>query len=137
MAIDGRQEVQKILEKSVRRLIRWKAENSCLCDVFIIGGVNNEEYCRLNDVLRSIKDNFSNITPISSRVNCADLHNFIRCIRYFNLTMNFQDVVTHYDSDDDTSIELRRSSQVISDITVISDKTAQPPLLCIPTEKNI
>ena len=45
--------------------------------------------------------------------------------------MNFQDVSTHYDSDDDASIQLRRSSQVISDNTVISDKTPQPPLLCV------
>jgi hypothetical protein len=128
-AIDIRQEVQKIIEKSVRRLNRCKAENSYLHDVFIIGGVNNQTYVRFNDVLRSIKDDFSNITPISSRVNCDDLHNFIRCIQYFNLMMNFQDVSIHYDSDDDASIQLRRSSQVISDITVISDKTAQPPLL--------
>jgi hypothetical protein len=43
----------------------------------MIGGVNNKKYGRFNGALRSIKDDFSNITPISSRVNCDDLHNFI------------------------------------------------------------
>jgi len=130
-ATDIRREVQIIIEKSVRKLNRWKAENSNLHDVFIVGGINNKPYGKFNDALSSIKNNFSNITPISSRVNCDDLHNFIRCIKYFNFTMNIQDDSKHDDSDDDASIQLRRSSQVISDITVISDKTAQPPLLCL------
>lgn len=60
-----------------------------------------------------------------------NLYNLIRCIKYFNLMMNFQDVSIHYDSDDNASTRLRRSSQVIFNITVISDKTAQPPLLCL------
>ena len=128
---DTRIVAQKIIERSLCQLNIYKADNSSLEDVFIIGGVQEDNYHLITAALRSIKDDFSTITPIFERVNGDDLNNFIQCIKYVNVMMNFRDTSIRYDSDEDASDQLRHSSQVISDITVISDKTSQPPLLCL------
>ncbi len=94
-------------------------------DVFIIGGIRNEKYRQLNNALCSIKEDFSTIIPPPPETNSDDLHNFIKCIKYVYLIMNIN---TNDDNDKDDYPE-RRSSEVISDIIVISDRTSQSKLL--------
>jgi hypothetical protein len=128
---DLRYEGQRVIEKSIRDLNKCKAENACLCDVFIIGGVNNKLYGRFNQAFHSIQNDTSMFTPLSSQVTYDDLNHFIKSIKYINLMMNFKDISIYADDEDDASFEIRRSSQVISDMTIISDKKAQPPLFCV------
>jgi hypothetical protein len=74
-----------------------------------------------------MKEDLSKILPLSRKLNRDDLHHFIKSIKYINLIMNID---ADGDIDQDDSVE-HVATKVISDITVISDRTSQPPLLCL------
>ncbi|CAF0880482.1 unnamed protein product [Adineta steineri] len=112
----------------MRHINNSNAKVVSLCNIFIVAGVDTDQYLELEKALHLIKTNFSNMTPIDSEVSSVDLQTFLEQIKYINITMNYADNSIDYENIDDYHIQRERP---ISDITIISNKNLQPPLFCI------
>jgi hypothetical protein len=74
------------------------------------------------DELSFLKLNHSIVTPVNEDSNVNELQYFINAIQYSNIVMNI---------DGEESDEEVNSSTFISDFSIIVDRQAVPPVLCI------
>ncbi|CAF1294532.1 unnamed protein product [Rotaria sordida] len=100
-AIDLAYEGQKMIENSIRHINKSNAKVVSLCDIFIVGGVDTDQFLKLENALHSIKTNFINMTPIDSKVSSVDLQTFLERIKYINITINYADNSIDYENIDD------------------------------------
>ncbi|CAF1033605.1 unnamed protein product [Adineta steineri] len=117
-----------MIENSIRHINNSNAKVVSLCDIFIVGGVDTDQYPELAKALNLIRTNFINMTLIDSEVSFVDLQAFLERIRYINIIMNYADNSIDSENVDDYHLQRERP---ISDITIISNKNLQPPLFCI------
>jgi hypothetical protein len=112
-------EVQKLIKESISLFKECENKStSCFKNIFVIGGLNNAKYRKLNNELNRMKTNLTKLTPILHGLSVDELQNFIRCLVYYNTTFNL----------DGGNADAVQGNVLISDTTILADLTASPPL---------
>jgi hypothetical protein len=115
-------EVQNLIKQSILMFNQRKNKNnSSFKSIFIIGGLNNAEYKLFNDELNRMKNNYATVIPIIDGLNVDQLQDFLKCIEYSNTVMNL----------DDGDIDQMKGLVLISDLTILSDRTVTLPVFSL------
>jgi hypothetical protein len=112
-------EVQNLIKQSILMFSQRKNKNnSSFKSIFIIGGLNNAEYKSFNDELNRMENNYATVILIIDGLNIDQLQDFLKCIEYSNIVMNL----------DGGDIDQMKGLVLISDLTILSDRTVTPPV---------
>jgi hypothetical protein len=114
-------EIQKFIKTTISKFN--KCGNSALSfeKIYLIGGLDNELYEKLNTELDRMKENYSTVSSIIDGLNVDDLRNFLKAIEYSNLLMNI----------DGLDFDEARGSTFISNLSIVLDLTTTPPIFFI------
>jgi hypothetical protein len=114
--------MQKIIEHIIL-MLDVNHKDKMIETVFVIGGVQNDDYEKLNNFLSVLRKTPSIIIPKSKTVSLERLRMFIEKIKYHNLCMNF--------IENSISVDDITKSTWITDVTIVCDKTHTPPIIAI------
>ena len=115
-------QVQILIEHVIVMLDDYE-KNCPIEDVFIIGGIKDENYQKLNDSLSILRTDHSAILPILKDVSLEQFTIFVKKIKYHNLCVNMIEGSTTID-------DITRSTW-ISDVSIVCDRSSNPPILAI------
>ncbi|CAF1444860.1 unnamed protein product [Adineta ricciae] len=115
-------EVQHIIENAII-MLDTNHKDTVPESIFLMGGVQNAEYEKLNDALTDWRLSPSIIGPSCEIISSQRLRTFIEKIKYHNLCINF--------IENSISVGDIIDSTWISDVSIVCDKTLTPPLTAI------
>ena len=118
-AREPEQECIKLIKDTLKKF-RKRKDNSSIKDVYIVGGLNNPQHERLHNAFNLLAKNHSASVRHTTELISENVRAFCRSIKYVNLLMN---VDGEADGEDATA------STFITDLTVLSDRTIDPPML--------
>ncbi|CAF3260043.1 unnamed protein product [Rotaria sp. Silwood2] len=115
-------EVQNLIKQSILMFNQRKNKNnSSFKSIFILGGLNNVRYKSFSDELNRMKNNYATVIPVIDGLNINQLQDFLKCIEYSNTIMNL----------DGGDLDEMKGLVLISNLTILSDRTVTPPVLFI------
>jgi hypothetical protein len=98
-------------------------KNYLIEDVFIIGGIKDQDYQKLNDSLSILRSDHSTILPIQKTVSLERFTMFVKKIKYHNLCINM--------IESSTTVDDITKSTWISDVLIVCDRSHNPPVVTI------
>ncbi|CAF1444845.1 unnamed protein product [Adineta ricciae] len=115
-------EVQRIIENAII-MFDTNHKDTVPESIFLMGGVQNKEYVKLNDALTDWRLSPSIIGPSCEIISSQRLRTFIEKIKYHNLCINF--------IENSISVGDIIDSTWISDVSIVCNKILTSPLIAI------
>jgi hypothetical protein len=113
-------EIQKFIKTAISKFNKCGNSDLSFEKIYLIGGLDNELYEKLNTELDRMKENYSTVSSIIG-LNVDDLRNFLKAIEYSNLLVNI----------DGLDFDEACGSTFISDLNIVLDRTTIPPIFFI------
>jgi len=82
---DIQTEIQKFIKTTISKFNKCGKSDLSFEKIYLIGGLNNKLYAKLNTELDRMKENYSTVSSIIDGLNVDDLRNFLKAIEYSNL----------------------------------------------------
>jgi hypothetical protein len=121
-ADDCSAEVQKIIEHVIVTLDSH-SKNRLIEDVFIIGGVDDDDYKKMDSSLSDMRSDHLTIQFVPKTVSLERFAMFVKKIKYHNLCFNTIDGSVTVDDIVETTW--------ITDILVVCDRSQNPPVVAV------
>jgi hypothetical protein len=118
---DVQTEIQKFIKTTIFKFNECGKSDLSFEKIYLIGGLDNELYIKLNTELDRMKENYSTVSSTIYGLNVDDLRNFLKAIEYSNLLMN----IGGLDMDE------ADGSTFISDLSIVLDRTTTQPIFFI------
>ena len=115
-------EVQKIIQHVILMLESLKKGYS-IERVLIVGGIEDDDYKRLDESVTTMQNDHSRILPTAVTVSITQFTVFLAKIEYHNLCLNL--------IQNELSIGEVIETTWISDLLIVSDRSVTPPIIAI------